>query len=215
MVGWLKRATGAIAGFFSGAGSTVGRLISDAIQAVFDFLIRIIDAVGGAWDWMGNGVEWFTRQLEHWAGAVFDTLAHILGTVIPNAISKAFHDATRWAAHAIDWLHKHVIRPIDRFLHDVWRWIQRRVHDIERFANHTWRELSKILDWFWRAARHAVDLVLHPGRLLVWLLEAVTVTFLWAALHVLIPIAAAVLRNSRQLAAHVLPDLEALIADLL
>lgn len=199
MLDFLERAGNGIAGFFTGAATAVGKWIKDAILAVFHFFLSIVDHVGGAWDWMVNGVEWFGTQVGDWAGEAYKVLAHLLGVVVPNAIAKAISDSVRWATGAIDWLHKHVIHPIAVFAHNALRWAERAVHDVRSFIEGVWREVKRIAAFVWHEVTKAVDIVLHPKKLLHWIVHGLDVALVWTLAHLLLPVFVAILKASATL----------------
>ncbi len=167
-----------IGGFFSGAVNSVvdlAKKVWNAIKSVWSFLVHIGGILNGAWDWMVNGVTWFTSQLTDWAANVFTTLWHTITTAIPGAAAWAFRQATRWAAK--------VINGVEGFLKglvkNVASWATRAIHTLTHTArvwvNDVIRWVTGPIRWVLTTGAHIANLVLHPKALAEWLVGALVV----------------------------------------
>ena len=77
-----------VAGWFTSAANGIADLANKAwgsIRSVWNFLVHIAGILSGAWDWMVNGVTWFTSQVSGWAAQVFAFSWHVLTNAIPGA----------------------------------------------------------------------------------------------------------------------------------
>jgi phage-related protein len=201
-----------VAGFFSSAFHTVGDLASkvfNAIRSVWGFLVHIGGILSGAWDWMVNGVTWFTSQASNWAAAVFTTTWNTLTHVIPGAARWAFSQATRWAAGAIHTLGGF----LKGLVKNVISWARRELHALSRTAKHWVSDVIKWVTgpirWVLNVGRHIANLVLHPKALVQWFLGALIVPlimwFLRSSAPVLVWMIRSVASRESELA-HIIED---------
>jgi hypothetical protein len=187
-----------IGGFFSGVAKGVADLagkVWNAIRSVWAFLVHIGGILNGAWDWMVNGVSWFTSQASNWAAAVFTTTWHTLTHVIPSAARWAFTQATRWAAGAIHTLGGY----LKGLVKNVASWALRELHKLSRTAKHWVSDVIKWVTgpirWVLNVGRHIANLVLHPKALVQWFLGALIVPLIMWFLRSSAPVLAWLVRS--------------------
>lgn len=162
-----------VAGWFEGAVNGVADLAKrawGAIHTVFHVFGRLAALLGEAWDWMVNGIEWLGSQTAELAESVSAAIWHILTHVIPEAAFWALRRAVGWvrkeAGRIEQWakgLFHTVITWAARQLHHVWGWITGAIRVVTRDIREAW-------DWIINKGRRAVDLVMHPDRLVTWIL---------------------------------------------
>lgn len=154
--------------------------IKHAITAVWFFLIHIGGLITGAWDWMVNGVAWFSGQVSNWAAAVYSTAWHTLTNVIPGAAAWAVRKALGLAGVALakveGWL--------KGLIHNAIRWAKGELHKLAATAkgwvNSVIRFVTAPIRWIYHVAKGAVELVLHPEALAKWLVGHLVVPLvLW------------------------------------
>lgn len=184
--------------FFSGAISTVGDLASKvwhAIAGVWAFLVRVAGLVTGAWDWMVNGVTWFTSQIGDWASWVYNTIWHILTKTIPDAATWAIRQATKWAANAVHNLR----RFLEGVVKNIVKWITGEIHKLARTAKHWVSDVIKWVTgpirWVLNVGKHVANLVLHPKALAEWIVGALIVPLIMWFLRSSAPVVAWLIKS--------------------
>lgn len=204
---------GKIAGFFSGAVNGLVELaekVWNAIHTVWSFLTSVATILSGAWDWMVNGVEWFTKTVTDWAAAVYTTAWHTLTNVIPKAAEWAFHTAAKWAAAALHTV-EHFLRGL---IHTLRTWVEHEVSGIYHFFRNLIGSVVKWVTgpirWVLSVGRHIANLVLHPKALVEWfigaLIEPLVMWFLRSGANVLIWLLRLAVRDSSEVA-HLIEEL--------
>lgn len=209
---------GTVAAWFSGAVNGVVDLAKrawGAIHTVWHVFGTLAALVGQAWDWMVNGVEWLGSQAAEFAEAASAAVWHILTHVIPEAATWALRRAVGWvikeAGRIFHWatgLFHTVISWATRELRKVWTWITGAV----RVLTH---DLRKAWNWITNTAMKAVDLVLHPERLVKWILgHLVTPLLLWM-IRSSAPVLVYLLRGFRSHANDFMHTIEDILHDLI
>lgn len=189
--------------------------LKGAALALWHFMTGVFDNVGSAWDWMVNGVEWLTTNLGGWAAWVFNALRHIFEVTIPNAIATAVSDAAHWAAGAIAAAARAVLRVANEAFSFARQLASAVVAPLAAAFHTAAHTLSIVWSFVTGVGARAVDLVLHPERLLVWIIEGVGVPALVGMIRLLAPVFAAVIRDGEPLAAEIAGALEDVLVKLL
>lgn len=171
----------AVGGFFTGVGNSIAGVASSAwgaVKAVFHFFLRLGDLVGGAWDWMVNGIEWLGDRVWHALVTVGDYLVWTITTAIPEAAKWAFGKAwglaragIHFAEHAAAVALHAVTRFLTGLIHTLRSWAEHAFHFVLRIASDAWR-------WVERAGKWVYNLVSHPARLADWLAGAIVLPIL-------------------------------------
>lgn len=202
----------AIGGFFSGVAGTVGDLAGkawSAIKSVYLFAAGVFDFVGGAWDWMVNGLGWLGDNLIGGLARLLHLLEWLVLHAIPEGLQWAIASAIRWAKErlhsAVSWL--------EGLIHTLGKWalgqIRRVWHELTSSIRHVWQTLTRAWDFIETVGRRAVDLVLHPEKLVKWILAALVLPLLRYLLERSSSVIAWLFRSFRGEAvafAHVLED---------
>lgn len=199
----------------TGVGATEVETAITGAGVFGNLVLGLWDAAGSAWTWMVDGLSWLGSGLEGFAGQVLGGFSHVIENLIPGAIKTALGDAVKWGEGFVG---KELggIRGLisggQRLLSDA---LHSAEHSLGSKIDGVLGRISGIVHWFDTGAKHAVDLVLHPDRLLVAILKGVSAPVVWLAAHTLLPVIVAVLRDSRTLVGNVVRDLETILADLL
>src|SRR5271166_5440844 len=180
-----------VAGFFSGAVSTVVGAAEDAwgaITTVWAFLVQTYHVLSEAWNWVVNGVEFFTRRIESWAAQVFNGIRHILFPVIPNAVSYAIGKAVAWAERELGKLWNTVKA---KFAHVI-EWVERQLAKLEHLAKGL---VAKVIgfvtapvEWVIHTGTKVANLVLHPEALVKWIIGSLVVPLILWFLRSSVPV---------------------------
>lgn len=198
---------GKVAGFFGGVIDSVRHLaekVWGAIGTVWAFLVSVAQLVSDAWNWMVNGVEWFTNQISDWAASVYTTLWHTLTNVIPKAAEWAFRQATSWAGAALHTAQ----RFLQGLIHTVRVWAERELaslaHTAKGWVSSVIHWVTGPINWVLNTGRHLANLVLHPEALVKWILgsliEPLIMYLLRSGANILLWFLRLVVRDSSEVA---------------
>jgi hypothetical protein len=155
--------------------------VKHAVKAAWDFLFHSGGLLDHAWDWMVNGVTWFTGEVSDWAASVYTFGRHLLTKIIPGVFVAAYKAAVGWAAKAI-----HTVEGIARGLvKGAISWVSHRLSDLWGTVKGWVRNLVKFVtgpvNWVLKTGRHLAYLVLHPEVLAKWIVNALVVPLImWA-----------------------------------
>lgn len=161
-----------IGGLFSSAGRAIAGVASSAwqgIKSVFHFAAGVFDLVGGAWDWMLNGVTWLGDNLVGALARLLHLLEWLALHAIPEGLSWVFREGVRWARAAV-----HAARhAVEVALHTAVRFLHLAIRTVEHWARSAvrliWHTLSSVWNWIETAGRKLWEVVMHPARLAAWL----------------------------------------------
>ena len=188
----------------------LARKVWQSINTIWAFLVQIGTILTGAWDWMVNGVSWFTEQVSDWAASVYTTTWHTLTSVIPKAAEWAFRQATSWAGTALHTAE----RFLSGLIHSLRQWSERELagltHTVRGWFTSILRFVTGPVEWVLHTGRHIANLVLNPQALAEWvvgsLIEPLVTWFLRSGSHVLIWLLRKVIHESSEVA-HMLEEL--------
>lgn len=202
----------AIGGLFGGAVSGVvdlARKAWDAAKSIYLFASGVFDLVGGAWDWMVNGLGWLGDNLIGSLARLLHLLEWLALHAIPEGLTWAISHAEHWAAGAIHTLG----RFLEGLVHTIAHWtlgeLRRLWSALTAEARRIWHTLTSVWNWIERTARHAVNLVLHPEALARWILASLVLPLLRFMIEASAPILAWLFKAFRREAvafAHTLED---------
>lgn len=163
----------------------------DMVKTVWAFLVSGGQLVWNAWEWMVNGVEWFSQQVEQWAGDTYNAVNHILFHLIPEAVvwvyKKAVHEAEvigneieKWATSEFDKIRKWATRELNRienlareYYHDLIKLVTGPIHWVEHEGVTVWGYISHPE----RLAKLLVGHLIEP--LAEWALKESADTAVW------------------------------------
>lgn len=165
----------AVGGFFTGAAETIAggaKAVYNAAKSVYLFASEVFDRVGGAWDWMLNGLSWIGDNLVGLAARVWHLLEWLALHALPEGLSWAFTQAARFARRAV-----HVAQTfLEGLVHAVAHWVlgelRRLWHWIEGEARRIWHTLAEAWNFVETVGKRTADLVLHPDKLVAWIIGA-------------------------------------------
>lgn len=180
-----------VAGFFEGAVSTVigaAKDAWDAIKTVWALLVSTAKVLTEAWNWVVNGVEWFSKEVSSWAAQVFNGIKHILFTVIPNAAKWAVDTAIKWAQAAVrdvsNWAKTAVANAI--------KWVKGELAKLEKLARSLIQSVINWVkgpvEWVIHTGRKIANLVLHPEALVKWIIGSLVVPLILWLLRSSVPV---------------------------
>ena len=171
----------AVGGFFSGAASAIAggaTAVYNAIKLVWHFAAEVFSLVGGAWDWMVNGVGWIGDNLIGFAARVLHGLEWLLLHVIPEGLKWLFAKAVRFTRVAV----ATVEHALSVALGAAVRWARGALNTLEHWARAAVRWLTRIAGEAWsfveNVGKRIAALVLHPERLVAWILGALVLPLL-------------------------------------
>lgn len=207
-----------VSGWFSGAVNGIGDLAKrawGAIHTVFHVFGVLAELLSGAWDWMVNGAEWLGAQTAELAESASAAIWHILTRVIPEAATWALRRAVGWVEkevgkleHWAKGLFHTVISWALKELRRVWAWITGAVRLLTR-------DFATVWNWVINRARKAVELVLHPDKLALWLLGHLVVPLLLWMIRSSAPVLVWLLRGFRSHASDFMHTVEDILHELI
>lgn len=204
----------AIGGLFSGAVKSVEDLASkawDAVKSVFLFTAGIFDLVGGAWQWMVNGIGWLGDNLIGAAARVLHLLEWLALQALPEGLHWALTKAVGWArtlVHDARTFLEHLIHGLIGWLHGLINTLRKWATDAFRYV---WNTLSQAWHFIETAGKRVADLVLHPEKLVKWILAAL----IWPLVEWMIKESAALIVWLAKRATGVMHDLAHTLEDAL
>lgn len=206
--------------------STIGNLITGAIndvknwilrliQAVYSFIGQEIDALGSELDSLWNEAVGLYHSVEQFAIGVYDTLS--------NAITTAYHDILQWAQNAINDVVsfvKSALQVINDAIDDIYHKILQVYDDIESWVmTHIWDPLYNFamtaIHWIENEGTYLYDLVTHPEKLVALLAKYIWDAWLEIFKDAVQPIARWLLHTMLGLAGDLADVLETLLTALL
>lgn len=167
-----------IAGAFGKITSIPGQVASafrhvwDAVRLVWWFLKHTGKIVTDAWDWMVNGVQWFGGQIEGWAGHVYNTIAHLITDLIPNAILWVYRQTIGWAWRQIQRLGSLIWHLIKQTVNWAGHLIHSLIHWLDVQLKHFIGWASGPIRWVLKWANWIIHLLTHPENIVRWILGA-------------------------------------------
>lgn len=187
-----------VAGYFTGAVSDVVEGAKDAwgaIKTVWAFLVSIYRIGDEAWNWVVNGIDWLTGNIEGWVSDVYNTFAHILTQVIPEAAQWALGHAIGWAQKLVDDVEKWVSTAFT----NVKKWVEHGLHKLESYAKGLVDAVIKWVTgpirWVIHNGEKIVNLLFHPERLAKWIVGALVVPLVQWILKSSLPVMTWLLRG--------------------
>jgi hypothetical protein len=204
----------ALGAFFGGGVKLVEDLAEKtwgAVRSVFLFASGIFGAVGEAWDWMVNGLDWLGEQLISALTASWHLLEWLTLHAIPEALRWAVGLAEHEAAVAL-----HLAREaFDATLGAAVKWARHELDALTSWvtseARRIWATLSTAWNWIETTGKKVGELWLHPERLADWLVASLVIPLL----KFLISTAGAVIVWLFKRAATLMPELASTIEDAL
>lgn len=182
-----------VAGFLTSPFRSAAELAVHVWHAIRSLFLKLRDVFGHVWDAMQGfytGIVAFGRAAVHFAQNVVGALGWLVETAVPAvgrwAWRKAYtfaktavHDLRTWAVAAITWLRRHA---------------ERLVAIVSRFARWAWRRLESAVAalsrWTHGIVKRLWDLVMHPARLVAWILP-----------HLVTPLLRFIIDNARPVVA--------------
>lgn len=204
----------AIGGFFSGVASGVSDLagkVWGAIRSLAHVAGEVFHLVGGAWDWVFNGLGWLGNNIIGGLARVLHLIEWLALHAIPEGLGWVLGQAVSWAKRALHDLSGWVKGALSQ----VTRWAEHALHTLESWARSAVRDVWHTLSAAWHfietVGKRVADLVLHPDRLVAWFLAALIVPLLRA----LLKLSAGILVWFIRLAVSLLPAVASTLEDVL
>jgi hypothetical protein len=160
-----------------GVRDVIGK-VKAAVRSVLIFASTVFDLVGGAWDWMVNGIGWLGNNLVGAIARLLHLLEWLALHAIPEGLSWVFNKAVGWAKRAVH----DARRFLEGALHQLASWAAGELHKLTHWvtseAARIWRTLTSVWNFIEHTAKRAIDLVLHPDKLAAWVAGAIVLPVL-------------------------------------
>lgn len=159
-------------GLVSGGVSDLVAKAKAAVRSVLIFASTVFGLVGGAWDWMVNGIGWLGNNLIGALARLLHLLEWLALHAIPEGLQWVLGRATHLAAVAL-----HSARSfLEGLVHSIGHWALHELTRLWRFATgelkRAWHTIATVWNFIEHTARRAVDLVEHPDKLVHWILAS-------------------------------------------
>lgn len=190
ILGWLSVASviSDIGSFLSGGWSQLKEFAGQvwkSFRRIWTFLSGIFGHLGDAWQLLHDALRTLILGLEELAEGTYKITRFLVHTLIPKrirvALGKIATTVYNKAKGLFDLARKQLRKAyvflmgrIDRVLD----WGRKAVRTVTRLAN-------RALNWIHKAGQKVADLVLHPKRLVAWILPSlVTPLARWILSHI-------------------------------
>lgn len=148
-------------------------LVTNVWHGIRALFIKLRDVFGHLWDAFADflkGAVALGRALIHFARNVVSAIGWLVETAIPAVGRWALARAVGFAKAAVSTARKYLLKVI--------QWVrvhaERLVHAVERLAQHLYRVLLRKVTsaWHWitKAGHRVYNLVMHPARLVTWIM---------------------------------------------
>lgn len=185
-----------------------------ALKAAWHVTRGVFLHVGDAWQGLYHHLHDALSMAGDAIHAAYSTIHHLALNVLPHAIgwvaSQAWHYAKAAAGAVEHWA-------AARF-RTVIGWARKAINLVKHEAEHLYRilahDLAAAVRWIEHVGKRAVDLVLHPSRLVSWILPHLVWPLIKELLKLSRPLVRYFMRVALSLAGEIANDLESVIADL-
>ena len=166
--------------------------LRDAVSAIWKSIKRVISwassifrHVGGAWQALHDAYHVVISGLERLAEGTYGTLRWLIRTEIPRiargTIGKAIHAAINEL--------KRLIHAARRLAESVLRFAKKEINKVRHALSSAVRwarkKINTILHWINKVGKRLAELVLHPKKLVAWILPSLVTPLLkWIFQHI-------------------------------
>lgn len=155
-----------------------------ALKRAVTWASGIFNRVGDAWFWLHDAFNDAIQAWEDFAAAAYGTFKWLGNTLVPKWARKAVQDAIKWAVDNIKALANkalklagHALNWAKTAIKDVRSWVRKQLSAIRR-------DVSKLISWVKKTGNRIADLVLHPKRMVRWILgDLVEPVLRWILSH--------------------------------
>jgi hypothetical protein len=204
-----------VVGFFTGAVKDVYGAITaglHAVEGVWSFLVALANTAWGAWDWVVNGCIWIGKNIEDWAGYVYNTLGHILLHVIPEAATWAYrHSLGAAIAEAVK-----LFNTAKKAVENAIKWAERELAKlgnlIDSKVKAVIRWVTGAVNWVEKIGKKVGELVEHPELLVKWIFAHMVLALVREIIKGSILVMAIIFKAFHSLATEIVSEVEDLLA---
>ncbi|SRR6266508_6325146 len=168
MLDWIRRRLGGIANVIGDVIDAVRELLSN----VWSVLTRVFNLWRDAWGRIYREISGWATAFGNWASEVYWAMWRIVQKLIPSWARRIIDQVTRWASRVI----AKVENALRAFISNVQKWAVRELNKLGALLSglRDWatRQINSLLNWVSKIGNRVADLVLHPDRLVAWILPA-------------------------------------------
>lgn len=205
-------------GILKGAGQSVADLaarVYHAIAGAVHFILHLTDLVAGAWDWMIAGADALGAHLIGWADQAYHTIRWLLIQALPDAARWALSKAVGWAKAAVLVVDKAWRATVGKVARAIRSEIAKVVSWARGIVAKILRTLSGVYRWVMAAGRQIEGLVLHPDRLVTWIMPALVLPLVKWLVRKSAPIIVYLVKASQSVMSEVAHSIEDALAKIL
>lgn len=166
-----------------------------AIKRLTTYVTAIFQHVGGAWWDLHRAFDTLTSGLEHLANGTYGLGKWLIHTLVPKWAQHAISTAINYAVTNVKALANSALK----FAKGVKTWASNAIKTVEKTLTKALNAVRTLANdakhWISHAGKDLFNLVMHPERLVAWIVPSlVTPLMRWILAH-LESISAAVLRS--------------------
>lgn len=207
-----------VAGFLTNPGKTIKDLagkVWGAIKHTISYFSGILRGLAGAWTDLHGAFRTLIGGLEHLAEGTYSAIRWLSNTIVPKGIKHAIAEAVGWAERNV----KSVIKRIDNAASTLRSLISRTVNTAKAALGKLIKAAKTVADkgWNWVSNRgnKIWDIVMHPAKMVAWILPSLVTPLLRFLRDHLEAVSAQVLRYFFSNPAKYALQLEKVIRDIL
>lgn len=176
-----------IGGWLTGPFKKVGELASavwKAIKHVVAWATGIFGNVGGAWWMFHQALEVLGRGIDSVASAAYSQLRFLVHSLVPQWARKAITDAIDWVIRNV----KTIATKAVKLANGALTWAKTAVRNVRsalaKVRDFLLSKVNSALHWITKRGNDLWNLVMHPGRLVTWIMpHLVTPLARWILAH--------------------------------
>lgn len=166
MYTWIYNLIDHLPGFLKG----VFRAVAAFFLAPWRLLGKFFHLARTASNYLWGATEGLRKAITGWASGVGFAIFDIITKIIPNWIRLLGKQLTTWVNKGLNYVWNNAVIAF----RNIQRWMEQGFNLLRDFANRIigWAEarFNAIFEWINNVANKAVDLVLHPDKLVAWIL---------------------------------------------
>lgn len=178
---------GDIGGWLSGGIRNVKDLagkVWSSFKHIWNYVTTIFSHVGTAWTFLHAGFSALIAGVEHLADGAYHVSKYLITHLVPKGIRHAISQAVSWAGTAV----KNVLKTARGLVNSAVRFLRKEInkvaHALDSARRWLTRQVNGALHWIRKAGHDLWNLVMHPKRLVAWILpHLVTPLARWILSH--------------------------------
>ena len=162
-----------IGNWISGAADSVKHLAEGAwktVKSLFHFVTGVFSHVGDAWRAIYHALDAVGGSVGNVLTDVYKSLRQVILHTVPDAVNWAVRKAVAYAKKGVllaERIAATALRKTGHFLHGLINSVASEARHLFRIVSHA---VNDVAHWVGKYGNRVVNLVLHPSRLVAWIL---------------------------------------------